>query len=70
LTVNIDRGKIARYGLNISDVQNVIEIAVAGNPHLNSMKRTGASTSPFVCRKKKEIPSKRSKTYWSLQNRA
>jgi len=30
LTVNIDRAKIARYGLNISDIQNVIEIAVAG----------------------------------------
>jgi len=30
LTVNIDRTKIARYGLNISDVQKVIEIAVAG----------------------------------------
>ncbi|RJP72792.1 MAG: efflux RND transporter permease subunit [Ignavibacteriales bacterium] len=30
LTVNIDRSKIARYGLNISDVQNVIEIAIAG----------------------------------------
>jgi heavy metal efflux system protein len=30
LTVDIDRTKIARYGLNISDVQNVIEIAVAG----------------------------------------
>jgi cobalt-zinc-cadmium resistance protein CzcA len=30
LTVNIDRSSIARYGLNISDVQNVIEIAVAG----------------------------------------
>lgn len=30
LTVNIDRVKIARYGLNISDVQGVIEIAVAG----------------------------------------
>ena len=30
LTVNIDRAIIARYGLNISDVQNVIEIAVAG----------------------------------------
>jgi cobalt-zinc-cadmium resistance protein CzcA len=30
LTVNIDRSKIARYGLNISDIQNVIEIAVAG----------------------------------------
>jgi len=30
LTANIDRSKIARYGLNISDVQKVIEIAVAG----------------------------------------
>jgi heavy metal efflux system protein len=30
LTINIDRSKIARYGLNISDVQNEIEIAVAG----------------------------------------
>jgi cobalt-zinc-cadmium resistance protein CzcA len=30
LTVEIDRLKIARYGLNISDVQNIIEIAVAG----------------------------------------
>ena len=30
LTINIDRSKIARYGLNMSDVQNVIEIAIAG----------------------------------------
>lgn len=30
LTINIDRAKIARYGLNIKDVQNVIEIAIAG----------------------------------------
>jgi heavy metal efflux system protein len=30
LTVEIDRSKIARYGLNISDIQNIIEIAVAG----------------------------------------
>lgn len=30
LTINIDRSRIARYGLNISDVQNLIEIAVAG----------------------------------------
>lgn len=30
LTATIDRAKIARYGLNIRDVQNVIEIAVAG----------------------------------------
>ena len=32
LTISIDRNKIARYGLNISDVQNIIEIAVAGKP--------------------------------------
>ncbi len=30
LTINVDRSKIARYGLNISDVQNVVEIAIAG----------------------------------------
>ncbi|MBI5142227.1 MAG: efflux RND transporter permease subunit [Nitrospirae bacterium] len=30
LTIDIDRARIARYGLNISDVQKVIEIAVAG----------------------------------------
>jgi cobalt-zinc-cadmium resistance protein CzcA len=32
LTINIDRGRIARYGLNISDVQNIVEIAIAGKP--------------------------------------
>lgn len=30
LTVEIDRARIARYGLNISDIQNVVEIAIAG----------------------------------------
>lgn len=30
LTINVDRSKIARYGLNINDVQNVVEIAIAG----------------------------------------
>jgi cobalt-zinc-cadmium resistance protein CzcA len=30
LTIEIDRSKIARYGLNISDVQEIIEIALAG----------------------------------------
>lgn len=30
LTINIDRSKIARYGLNIRDIQNIIEISVAG----------------------------------------
>jgi cobalt-zinc-cadmium resistance protein CzcA len=32
LIIDIDRNKIARYGLNISDIQKVIEIAVAGKP--------------------------------------
>jgi cobalt-zinc-cadmium resistance protein CzcA len=32
LTITIDRTKIARFGLNISDVQKVIEIAIAGTP--------------------------------------
>jgi heavy metal efflux system protein len=30
LSINIDRNKIARHGLNVSDVQKVIEIAVGG----------------------------------------
>jgi cobalt-zinc-cadmium resistance protein CzcA len=30
LTIEIDRGKIARYGLNVSDVQKIVEIAIAG----------------------------------------
>jgi cobalt-zinc-cadmium resistance protein CzcA len=30
LTIDIDRPKIARYGLNISDIQNIVEIAIAG----------------------------------------
>ncbi|MBE0615199.1 MAG: CusA/CzcA family heavy metal efflux RND transporter [Burkholderiales bacterium] len=30
LTVNIDRSKISRYGLNVADVQEVVEVAVGG----------------------------------------
>ena len=30
LTVNIDRAKIARYGLNVADVNGLIEAAVGG----------------------------------------
>ncbi|HEX2869145.1 MAG TPA: CusA/CzcA family heavy metal efflux RND transporter [Ignavibacteriales bacterium] len=32
LSIEIDRSKIARYGLNISDIQNIVEVAVAGKP--------------------------------------
>src|SRR5581483_4765493 len=30
LTLDIDRAAIARYGLNVSDVQNIVEIAIGG----------------------------------------
>ncbi len=30
LTINIDRKKAARYGVNIADVQNMIEVAIGG----------------------------------------
>ena len=30
LTIEIDRPKIARYGLNISDIQSIVEIAIGG----------------------------------------
>ena len=30
LTVNIDRGKAARYGLNVADIQDTVSIAVGG----------------------------------------
>lgn len=32
LEINIDRERIARYGLNIQDVQDVIEVAIGGLP--------------------------------------
>ncbi|MFN3325102.1 MAG: efflux RND transporter permease subunit [Bryobacteraceae bacterium] len=32
LQIEIDRGRIARYGLNVEDVQEVIELAVGGRP--------------------------------------
>jgi cobalt-zinc-cadmium resistance protein CzcA len=31
LTIDIDRGAIARYGLNVSDVQEVVEVAIGGS---------------------------------------
>ena len=32
LEIKIDRDKIARYGINVQDVQNVIEVAIGGRP--------------------------------------
>ena len=30
LVIRIDRGKVARYGINVRDVQDVVELAVGG----------------------------------------
>lgn len=32
ITINIDREKIARYGINVDDVQTIIETAIGGKP--------------------------------------
>lgn len=32
LSINIDREKIARYGINVDDVQTIIEVAIGGKP--------------------------------------
>ncbi|MCP5243372.1 MAG: CusA/CzcA family heavy metal efflux RND transporter [Burkholderiales bacterium] len=32
LSINMDRAKMARYGLNVSDIQNIVTIAVGGVP--------------------------------------
>ncbi len=32
LRIEVDRGEVARYGVNVSDVQEVIELAVGGRP--------------------------------------
>lgn len=32
LEIDIDRGSIARYGMNIAQVQNIIEVAIGGKP--------------------------------------
>ena len=49
LTIEIDRAAIARYGLNVADVQEVVEIAIGGKPAGRCSKAIGASTSWCAC---------------------
>ena len=30
--INIDRKKAARYGINVGDIQDVVEVAMGGKP--------------------------------------
>jgi cobalt-zinc-cadmium resistance protein CzcA len=43
LQVEIDRAAIARYGLSVADVQEVVEIAIGGRRQALSLKAIGAS---------------------------
>ncbi len=47
LEIDIDRERIARYGLTIADVQEVIEVAIGGKPL--TMTVEGRSATPFGC---------------------
>ena len=45
LTVKIDRAKIARYGVNVEDINGLIEAAVGGNAATRSRRASGSSIS-------------------------
>lgn len=51
LTIDIDRDKAARHGLNVGDVQDAIAIAVGGARQARCMKVTAASTWWCACPK-------------------
>ena len=49
LTVNIDRARLARYGLNIAEVQEAVEMAMGGKEAGSSSRATAASPSSCDC---------------------
>lgn len=53
LEIEIDREKIARYGLQIADVQQVIEVAIGGKPL--SMSVEGRERYPIRVRYQREL---------------
>ncbi len=53
LEIEIDRAKIARYGLQIADVQQVIEVAIGGKPL--SMSVEGRERYPIRVRYQREL---------------
>lgn len=53
LEINIDREAIARYGVNIRDVQNVIEIAIGGMPISRTVE--GRERYPVRVRYQREL---------------
>ncbi len=51
LTVDIDRDKAARYGLNVGDIQDTVATALGGRKPARCSRATAASTSSCACRK-------------------
>jgi len=60
ITVRPDRGRIARLGLNVEDVQSVVEMAVGGRRSPRSMRETNISTCRSATRGRGGIPWRRS----------
>ena len=46
LDIDIDREAVARYGINIGDVQDIIETAIGGREHRNRDRRAAAFPHP------------------------
>lgn len=61
LTIDIDRDKAARHGLNVGEVQDAIAIAVGGARPVRCMKATAVSTWWCACRN----PCVRMSTGWA-----
>ena len=56
LEIDIDRGALSRYGLNIADVQDVIEVAIGGTPITTTVE--GRERYPVRVRYQRELRDK------------
>ena len=66
LLVDVDRDKIARYGINVADVEAVIQPQSAARPSLKSFKARSCSISLSACNPNSAAVRTRSVIYWSV----
>ena len=52
LSIHLKRAEMARLGLNVADVQDVIEVAIRGRPSARSSTAIAASTFWFGSRRR------------------
>ena len=64
LTIEPDRAKIAQYGLNVSDINALIETAVGGTLRPRSSRASGPSISSSGCRSRSARTWRPSRTFW------